>query len=1027
MARRLRWVACAVMALFMSAGGPAHAATVNVEVGSDYFKAKAITVNRGDTVTWTWVGGTHNVRSTTPAGVLYSDNLQKPSTWSHTFNEAPGTYQYECTRHSGMTGSVTVVGADTTPPPAPTASPRGGTYRSTQSVSLSDTESGATIRYTTDGSTPTTSSTAYSAPITVNSSRTIKAIAVDGTGNASPVTTETYTIDTTPPPAPTASPASGTYRTTQTVSLADTESGATIRYTTDGSAPNAGSTRYTAPISVPATTTIKAIALDAAGNASPVASFAYTINNGVPATPTPSPAAGAYRTAQNVALTAQSGMTIRYTTDGTTPGASSTRYTAPISVATTTTIKTIAIDSGGAQSPVGTYAYVIDSTPPAAPAATPAPGAYNGAQDVTLADTDPDAAVYYTTNGTTPTTSSSVYSTPIHVASSTTIKALAVDRAGNQSGVSTFTYTIDTTAPPAPTADPAPGAYANAQTVTLADSESAAAIHYTTDGTAPTASSPRYTGPITVDRSSTVRAVAVDAVGNESPASSFDYVIDTTAPPAPTADPAPGTFGSARDVSLSDAESGASIHFTTDGSAPTASSPEYSGPISVSQTTTIKAVALDAVGNASPIASLRYVIDTVAPPTPTASVAPGRYETAQDVALSVADPDATIRYTTDGTDATPASPPYSAPIHVDGPTTINAIAVDAAGNVSEPVSFGYVVSAPPAATARVVEVGGYVFSPGDIVINKGETVTWEWSGPDFNHNVTADDGSFASHPGVPDSQVGAPPGGKFEHRFDTVGTYSYICTLHPEDMHATVTVVESGAPTDQSQQRPTTSEEPASVPATTTAPQQGARNWDVDVANMKFTPDALTVEQGDSVTWRWTGADVNHSVTSDPNQPERFESHPGVSLAKLTKAPPGGAFSHTFTQLGKTSYFCRLHPDMKGTITVVPRGTAKATSQNAPLRLARARARVRGRRLVMTLTSSAASRLRLQLWGRARGAKRSRRLVTVVRRARRGTNTFRVTLPTAARRHGTRLRVVVAGTDTAGNRARPLTVSVLTR
>src|SRR3954452_21418785 len=195
MALRLRWIACAVMALFMLTGGPAHAATVNVEVGSDYFKAKAITVNRGDTVTWTWVGGTHNVRSTTPAGVLYSDNLQKPSTWSHTFTEAPGTYQYECTRHSGMTGSVTVVGPDTTPPPAPTASPRGGTYRSTQSVALSDAESGATIRYTTDGSAPTTASTAYSGPISVTSTKTVKAIAVDAAGNVSPTAAETYTID----------------------------------------------------------------------------------------------------------------------------------------------------------------------------------------------------------------------------------------------------------------------------------------------------------------------------------------------------------------------------------------------------------------------------------------------------------------------------------------------------------------------------------------------------------------------------------------------------------------------------------------------------------------------------------------------------------------------------------------------------------------------------------------------------------------------------------------------------------------
>src|SRR3954454_22773484 len=161
MARRLETIACAVVALLALAGGTAHAATVDVEVGGNYFKASSITVNQGDTVRWTWTDSTHHVRSTTPAGVLYSPDLKTGATWSYTFNESPGTYRYECDRHSSMQASVTVVGADTTPPPAPTASPRGGSYRSTQSVTLSDGESGATIRYTTDGSTPTTSSTAY--------------------------------------------------------------------------------------------------------------------------------------------------------------------------------------------------------------------------------------------------------------------------------------------------------------------------------------------------------------------------------------------------------------------------------------------------------------------------------------------------------------------------------------------------------------------------------------------------------------------------------------------------------------------------------------------------------------------------------------------------------------------------------------------------------------------------------------------------------------------------------------------------
>lgn len=82
----------------------------------------------------------------------------------------------------------------------PTFSPAGGTYSSAQSVSISCATSGATIRYTTNGSDPTSSSTTYTGPITVSTSTTIKAKAFKAGMTDSATASAAYTISTTPPP-----------------------------------------------------------------------------------------------------------------------------------------------------------------------------------------------------------------------------------------------------------------------------------------------------------------------------------------------------------------------------------------------------------------------------------------------------------------------------------------------------------------------------------------------------------------------------------------------------------------------------------------------------------------------------------------------------------------------------------------------------------------------------------------------------------------------------------------------------------
>jgi outer membrane protein OmpA-like peptidoglycan-associated protein len=89
----------------------------------------------------------------------------------------------------------------------------------------------------------------------------------------------------------------------------------------------------------------------------------------------------------------------------------------------------------------------------------------------------------------------------------------------------------------AATFDPAAGTYPSAQFVTLSTTTPGGVIHYTTDGSEPTAASPVYTAPIPVDASTTVRAIVTAPPSADSAVSSAAYAIEPP-PPPPPAEPA---------------------------------------------------------------------------------------------------------------------------------------------------------------------------------------------------------------------------------------------------------------------------------------------------------------------------------------------------------------------------------------------------------------------------------------------------------------------------------------------------------
>jgi len=87
-------------------------------------------------------------------------------------------------------------------------------------------------------------------------------------------------------------------------------------------------------------------------------------------------------------------------------------------------------------------------------------------------------------------------------------------------------------------------------------------------------------------------------------------------------------------------------------------------------------------------------------------------------------------------------------------------------------------SSAPAASGEQVTIKDFKFAPDSLTVSAGTTVTWT-NQDSTQHTVTADDGSFDSGP--------LAQGGTFTHTFETAGTFSYHCNIHP-NMKATITV-----------------------------------------------------------------------------------------------------------------------------------------------------------------------------------------------------------------------------------------------
>ena len=283
---------------------------------------------------------------------------------------------------------------------------------------------------------------------------------------------------------------------------------------------------------------------------------------------------------------------------------------------------------------ISSQVFAADTTAPMVSASV-TPGSYTTAQKFTLNVTDnTDSAprVYFTRDGSIPTTSSTYYRAgqTFSVVDQGKVRdlwlrTLAVDKAGNSRRQS-FVYYI--TSAPVTTPNVAPGSYIGDQHIALTardDVDNTPVIYYTTDGTLPTKNSARYVAGNTISavgtsttsyKTTRIRTLTMDAQGHWQ-RQVFDYKVkkstatsDTTAPTV-TVSPAAGTYTSAQTVAFTvrdNVDNAPKLYYTLDGSAATAASTLYTGPITISKSTNINTYAVDATGN-KVSATYSYVID----------------------------------------------------------------------------------------------------------------------------------------------------------------------------------------------------------------------------------------------------------------------------------------------------------------------------------------------------------------------------------------------------------------------------------
>ncbi|HTQ53203.1 MAG TPA: chitobiase/beta-hexosaminidase C-terminal domain-containing protein [Bryobacteraceae bacterium] len=365
------------------------------------------------------------------------------------------------------------------PPSAatPAFSIAGGVYTTAQSVAISSSTSGAQIYYTTDGTLPTTHSKRYTAPVTVNATGTLRAIAVAAGMSPSLVSNALYTIQTSPGQGP--NYLNG-FVTRGLAFNGSAKLNGTRLSLTDGSGGEAASTFFKSPVNSQYFTSDFTFQLT-----DPVADgFTICLQN------------------QGTAALGGSGGELGY---GGSPG-----------ILSSVAVKFDLYDNAGEG--INSTGIYTDGAEPFVPAIDLTPSGidlhsgdmlrarlryYNPFLTLEIVDTT-DSTLYFSTQFTVDIPATTGGDTAYVGFTGGTGGASAIQEIVNWDHLS---YAGDVAA--LPVFNPPGGTYSAPQSVAISDSTPGAQIYYTTDGSTPTQSSIPYTGPVTVSASQTLKAVAL--------------------------------------------------------------------------------------------------------------------------------------------------------------------------------------------------------------------------------------------------------------------------------------------------------------------------------------------------------------------------------------------------------------------------------------------------------------------------------------------------------------------------------------